>query len=131
VKAVARAFAPAYGAAMSRQRLLILAFWSAALFALVMASVPRPPEFPGEPGDKVQHMMAFATLAVLGSAAYPRLALWKLLAGLACFGAFIELVQMIPALHRDSELADLLADTAAAAVILLIVHLLRRRRRAG
>ena len=113
---------------MSRQRLLVLAFWAAASFALVMASIPKPPEIPGEPGDKIQHMLAFATLALLGSLAYPRVALIRLLLGLAAFGALIELVQLIPALHRDSELADLLADTAATGAVLLLVHLLWRRR---
>ena len=113
---------------MSRQRLLVIIFWAAALFALVMASLPKAPEIPGEPGDKLQHMLAFATLAVLGSFAYPRLALGKLLIALAAFGALIEIVQLIPRLHRDSELADLLADTAAAATMLLIVYLVRRRR---
>ena len=111
---------------MSRQRLLVIAFWSAALFALVMASLPKPPEIPGQPGDKVQHMFAFATLAILGAAAYPRLALLRLLIGLAAFGALIEIVQLIPMLHRDSQLADLLADTAAAATVLLLVNLFRR-----
>jgi len=119
-----------YGAAMSRQRLLVIAFWSAATFALVMASIPKPPQIPGEPGDKVQHMFAFATLALLGSAAYPRLALVRLLACLAAFGAAIEIIQLIPVLHRDSELLDLLADTAAAASVLLLVGLFRRLRNA-
>lgn len=115
---------------MSRQRLLIIIFWAAALFALVMASLPKPPSIPGEPGDKIQHMLAFATLAILGSFAYPRLALGKLLIGLTAFGALIEIIQLIPSLHRDSELADLLADIAAALAALVLVHLLRRRRNA-
>jgi len=42
-------------------------FWTAAAFALVMAIVPHPPELPGQPSDKVQHIVAFATLALLGS----------------------------------------------------------------
>lgn len=98
------------------------------MFAFVMASIPKPPEIPGQPGDKIQHMIAFATLAALGSAAYPRLGFVKLLAGLACFGALIEIVQMIPMLHRDAELTDFAADSAATVTVLLVVHLIWRRR---
>ncbi len=131
MKAVAPSFCSAYVEAMSLQRLFVLAFWSAALFALVMASLPQPPQLPGEPSDKLQHMFAFATLAALGSIAYPRLRLVRLLVGLAAFGALIEIVQLIPALHRDSELADFFADTVAAGAVLLVIHLLRRARRTG
>ena len=87
-----------------------------------MAVVPHPPELPGEPNDKIQHIIAFATLALLGSFAYPRTALIRLLAGLSLFGALIEVVQAIPMLHRDSDLLDWLADTAAVLVVLLIVR---------
>jgi hypothetical protein len=97
-------------------------FWAAACFAFVMAVLPHPPEIPGEPNDKVQHIAAFATLALLGSFAYPRVQLLKLLAGLSLFGALIEVVQAIPMLHRDSDVLDWLADTAAVAVVLLLIR---------
>jgi VanZ family protein len=102
-------------------------FWAAASFAFVMAVLPHPPEIPGEPNDKVQHIVAFATLAALGSFAYPRIALLRLLAGLSLFGALIEVVQAIPALHRDSDVRDWIADTVAVAVVLLIVRWWRSR----
>ena len=86
-----------------------------------MAVLPHPPEMPGEPNDKVQHIIAFATLAALGSFAYPRTPLVRLLAALSLFGAFIEVVQAIPVLHRDSDVLDWLADTAAAAAVLALV----------
>lgn len=116
---------------MSLQRLLVLAFWSAALFALVMASLPKPPALPGQPNDKVQHIIAFLTLAALAAAAYPRTSLIRIGIGLSAFGALIELIQMIPALHRDADAADWLADTAAAAIVLGIAALVRRRKRAN
>jgi VanZ family protein len=102
-------------------------FWAAACFAFVMAVLPHPPQVPGEPNDKVQHITAFATLALLGSFAYPRTALLRLLAGLSLFGAFIEVVQAIPMLHRDSDVLDWLADTVAVVVMLLIVRWRRSR----
>jgi VanZ family protein len=106
------------------------AFWAAACFAFVMAVLPHPPEVPGEPNDKVQHIIAFATLAALGSFAYPRIALLRLLAGLSLFGAFIEVVQAIPTLQRDSDVWDWVADTAAVAAVLALVWLWRRAARA-
>jgi VanZ family protein len=86
-----------------------------------MAILPHPPEVPGHPNDKVEHIVAFATLASLGSVAYPRALFVKLLVGLSLFGAFIEVVQAIPALHRDSDIWDWIADTAAVASVLLLV----------
>ena len=102
-------------------------FWAAACFAFVMAILPHPPQVPGEPNDKIQHVIAFATLAALGSFAYPGASLLQLLVRLSMFGAVIEVVQAIPALHRDSDVLDWLADTAAVVVVLLLVRWWRSR----
>jgi VanZ family protein len=102
-------------------------FWAAAIFAFVMAVLPHPPEVPGHPNDKVQHITAFAMLALLGSFAYPATALIQLLIRLSLFGAAIEVVQAIPVLHRDSDVLDWMADTVAVAVVLLIVRWWRSR----
>jgi VanZ family protein len=96
-----------------------LLFWSAAIFSFVMAVVPHPPHVPGSPSDKVQHIAAFVTLALLGGWAYRGTSLIRLALGLSLFGAFIEVVQAIPALHRDSDVLDWIADTAAACIVLL------------
>ena len=103
-------------------------FWSAATFAFVMAVLPHPPQVPGDPSDKVQHIVAFACLALLGSMAYPRLDAAKLVLGLSAFGAVIELVQLIPRLHRDSDALDWLADTAAVVAMVLAIRGWRRLR---
>ena len=92
-----------------------------------MAVLPHPPRLPGNPNDKLQHVTAFATLALLGSFAYPTTALLKLLVRLSLFGAAIEVVQAIPQLHRDSDILDWVADTVAIAAALLIVRWWRRR----
>jgi hypothetical protein len=76
----------------------------------------------------VQHIVAFATLTLIGSVAYSVTAPLKLLVRLSLFGAAIEIVQMIPALHRDSDVLDWLADTAAVLTVLLLVTLWRRLR---
>ena len=102
-------------------------FWAAALFAFVMAVIPHPPDIPTS--DKVQHMAAFATLALVGSIAYRRISTLWLLVSLSLFGAMIEIVQGLPLVHRDSDPKDWLADTVACAVVLLAVHWWRKRRR--
>lgn len=102
-------------------------FWAAALFAFVMAVLPHPPHIPGNPNDKLQHIAAFVTLSLLGSFAYPALALVQLLIRLSMFGAAIEVIQAIPVLHRDSDFWDWVADTVAIGVALLIVRWWRRR----
>jgi VanZ family protein len=112
---------------MSRLVILRVAFWAATFFSLYMAWLPHPPQVPGTHGDKVQHMIAFATLAMLGSAAYPRISLVLIAVALSAFGAAIELIQTIPAISRDGSFADWVADTAAAAVVLLLVARTRSR----
>jgi hypothetical protein len=112
------------------RRLTRTLFWVAALFAFVMAVLPHPPQLPDAPNDKVQHIIAFATLTLLGSWAYRTTSPLKLLVGLSLFGAAIEVVQDLPILHRDSELLDWMADTAAVSVVLLLILVVRRLSRA-
>jgi hypothetical protein len=104
------------------RRLPRLLFWAAATFAFVMAVLPHPPELPGHPSDKIQHVTAFATLGALGVWAFPRSPTLKLIAGLSIFGAAIEIIQAIPALHRDSDILDWIADTIASAIVLLAIR---------
>jgi len=108
-------------------RLLRPIFWTATIFALVMALLPQPPQLPGSPSDKVQHVIAFATLAALGASAYPWASLVRLLASLSAFGAVIEILQAIPMLNRDSDPVDWLADTFAAALVLAGISWWRRK----
>ena len=110
--------------------LLRVAFWSAAALSLFMAELPKPPTVPGDPSDKVQHIIAFATLAALASAAYPRTRLLMILVGLSAFGGAIEIFQMNPMISRDASWWDWIADTVAAGAVLVFVHLLRTKRRA-
>ena len=115
---------------MSPQRRLTIlrfAFWSAILFSLVMAILPQPPQLPGAPSDKIQHIFAFLVLGALAFFAFPQANRIYLGAGLSLFGALIELVQAIPALHRDSDPIDWIADTVAAAVILIFLKCLLAR----
>ena len=86
------------------RRALRLLFWAAALF-------PHPLVLPGNPNDKLQHIGAFTTLGLLGSLAYPDMRPVRLIVALSLFGAFIEVAQAIPALHRDCDPLASVADT--------------------
>ena len=105
-----------------------VAFFSAASFAVVMALLPQPPYTPvQELGDKVQHIIAFAVLALLANLGFREAPPRIIVERLAFLGAAIEVLQSIPALNRDCEPLDWLADTAAAAVVTLAFALWRRR----
>lgn len=107
------------------QRSLQIAFWAAVLFTLVMATLPSPPQLI-EQSDKAQHILAFAVMTGLAMAAYPSLSFVRIGIGLSAFGVAIELLQMIPALHRDSDVRDWLADTLAIVVVMIVLWLARR-----
>lgn len=115
------------------RRFFLVAFWAALIFAFVMAVLPKPPALPGDPGDKVQHIIAFVVLTGLARLAYPRVRAVTLLLAFAGFGALIEFAQMLPALGRTAALDDWLADVAATAVMLAVLdparHLLAKRRK--
>ncbi|MDE8652543.1 hypothetical protein [Novosphingobium album (ex Liu et al. 2023)] len=94
-------------------------FWLVLSAILILALLPHPPAVPVE-SDKVQHMIAFATLSLLARLAFPRRSLAALFVTMAALGAAIEVLQMIPALHRDAELADWLADCVASLTVLVL-----------
>lgn len=106
-------------------KLVRFAFGAALAGAYVLAVLPQPPDV-GTSSDKINHMLAFFTLAVLLSAGWPRLAPRRAFLLLAGFGALIEITQLIPALGRDAELLDLAADAVAALAGLLVAMPLRR-----
>ncbi len=113
-------------------RLLRPLFWLLAAFALTMALLPKPPSLPIDRfGDKFEHMLAFAVLAGVANLAWSRIAAWRIALWLSAFGALIEVLQMIAALHRDADLRDWVADTAAILVATLIARLLLRMTRSA
>ena len=109
-------------------RLSKLTFWLALLAVMAAATTPVAVPLPATANDKVQHMLAFALLAFLALRAYPVAGWLRVLAGLALYGALIEIVQMIPALHRMSEWRDWAADLAGVAIALIIRGLVAARR---
>lgn len=108
-----------------RNAIVRILFWMAIVTSFLAAINPQPPQLPGAPNDKVQHILAFLVLGALAFFAYPKSSPFILGAALSLFGAFIELVQLIPVLHRDGDPIDWIADTAAAAVVLVALRFLR------
>lgn len=101
-------------------RVARFAFWPAFAFALIMAVLPKPPSLPIDNlGDKFAHMLAFFTLSLLAGVGWPRASLLRAALWLSVVGAGIEVVQMIPFLHRDSDWRDWVADSAAILVAMV------------
>ena len=105
--------------------LCVYAFAAALFLTLVMALLPDPPELPIALSDKVQHAAAFAVLAALAAGAWPG-RLWQIAVALVILGGLIEILQMIPVLHRDAEFADWATDVAATLAALLVVRIFQR-----
>lgn len=100
-------------------------FWLALAFTLVMATLPQPPQLSMQPGDKVMHMAAFAALSLLAWLAFPRQRVGVLFAWLVALGAVIEVLQLIPALHRDADVVDWLADCGASLAALAFCQIVQ------
>jgi len=105
-----------------------IALFAAVAFAVTMALLPKPPHLPIDQfGDKFSHMLAFAAMALLAALAYPQMRLVRIGERLSFLGALVEVLQSIPALHRDCDIRDWVADTIAIVVVLVIVATIRRR----
>lgn len=103
-----------------------LAFWLCAAGAVTMALLPTPPRLSMDRfGDKFEHMLAFAVLAGLAAFAFPAMPRWRLIERLSFMGALIEVAQSIPALHRDCDVRDWVADTLAVMVVFGALWLVR------
>lgn len=112
---------------MIRSRIALLLFWLALVLAVTMALLPHPPHTPIDRfGDTIEHMLAFATLAALATQAFPRAPLFRIGERLSFLGALIEVLQSIPALHRDCDIRDWIADTLAIAAVLATMALARK-----
>lgn len=97
-------------------------FWFTMGAVFILAIIPVPPTGSASDADKAAHVFAFAVLTTLAVLAYRQVHWTRIFWALIGFGALIECVQMIPALGRDAEWMDLVADGAAVAVMLLFIN---------
>ncbi|MEG8039499.1 hypothetical protein QP166_09135 [Sphingomonas sp. LR60] len=100
----------------------LVALIVATVFAVSMALTPHPVPI-AEVGDKWQHMAAFGTLTLLSVFAFPTSSLLRIGERLSFLGAMIEVLQSIPALHRDCDIMDWVADTTIIVGVLIVVRI--------
>ena len=106
------------------RRLVRIAFYAAAALVAAVCLVPSTTLPPTSIGDKLEHVIAYAVLGLLGAASSRRSAL-RVILGLAAFGLAIELLQTFSP-GRSPELLDLVADIAGAGFGCGLAVLLRR-----
>lgn len=85
------------------------AFWICVLVVLLLALMPPIPHMPTTGWDKINHLLAFSVLVLLGVQAYPARTMTVLL-GLFTYGSLIEILQSFTP-DRVPEWADLLSDS--------------------
>ena len=92
------------------------------MVTLWLALSPHPPRIFA--WDKFEHGAAFMALTFAFWAAYPTLRLRWVALILSGFGALIEILQGIPAIHRDSSFFDWCADSVAIVLAIGLILLL-------
>jgi VanZ family protein len=100
------------------------------IFYLTHLPGPKVPVVPIS--DKIEHYLAFGTLGGLlflsfwvGKASRRELAFRVLFIGM-CYGAFDELTQALPFVHRDCNFLDWCADVAGVSTAIVAMTLVRR-----
>ncbi len=106
-----------------------VAIWRAgfglcALAVLALALLPPSIDVPSTGWDKINHVLAFSVLTLLGARAYPR-HIKTVLTGLLAYGGLIECLQSLTP-YRSAEWADLLADAVGLLVGWGITRLMGR-----
>jgi VanZ family protein len=102
------------------RRAAIAVFWCAIAFTFACAIMP-PERLYLADRDKLEHFIAFFTLTILATAAYPSRALATCAMAMLAFGTLIEVIQALPMVGRDGDLSDLLVDGAAIASASLLL----------
>ena len=100
-----------------------IAFYIAALSAVVLACLPNLPDFPQQMSDKAVHFAAFAVLTALAVLAHPNARPGALLIGLGSLGLGIELLQSVPAINRSAEALDFAVNIFAIGLTLALIGL--------
>jgi len=107
---------------LSQQNLRIMPFVFLAIFTIITALmlIELPPKHGGWPyWDKVQHILVFGMLTLVGNLAFPQKKYWVYLA-LTGYGALIEWLQSVFTITRMASVYDWLADVIGILLAMLI-----------
>jgi VanZ family protein len=118
---------------MTIDKLARVLFLLLAAAVLYLTLTPTPPHVALDNlpyGDKIEHGLAFASLALMARLGFPRVPVWQMLEHLSFLGAMIEVAQATPGLGRDCDWHDWLADTGGVALGLAAAHVVLNRLRA-
>ena len=115
--------APWLSSRRTTRRLLRIAFYAAAALVGVLSLVPSTTLPSTSIGDKMEHVIAYAVLGLLGAASSER-RIMRVILGLAAFGLAIEMLQTFSP-GRSPDLLDVAADIAGAGVGCGLAILLR------
>jgi VanZ family protein len=115
--------APWHCSRQAIRRLLRIAFYAAGALVAAASLVPSTTLPPTSIGDKVEHVIAYAVLGLLGAASSER-GIKRVILGLSAFGLAIELLQAFSP-GRSPDLLDVAADIAGAGVGCGLAILLR------
>ena len=102
-------------------------FLGLVVLTLYLTLNPAPPQLAFDRyGDKFEHTVGFIGLGLLAGTSFPRTSSLRILEHLSFFGAMIEVFQAIPAMHRDCDWHDWVADTTGVIIALAILAVLRK-----
>ncbi len=105
-----------------------IGFYAAAVFVGALSLIPGRALPPSQVSDKVEHLLAYAALGLIGvaTARNGHRAVCSVL-GIVAFGAMIEVLQMLSP-GRYAEIGDALANAAGALIGAAIAIAWSRRR---
>jgi VanZ family protein len=104
-----------------------LAFVGATLMVVVLSLLPGKDLPAVGISDKLEHVIAYAILALLGGLAFPR-ATMLLAVMLSALGIAMEICQIVVP-GRSAEIADAVADAIGVGLVLVPLFVLRLVRR--
>ena len=100
-------------------------FWAMLIIATISMLIELAPKQTGWMyWDKVQHVLIFMMLSLLGASAY--LHKYYLAIGLILYGAMIEVLQNMFTITRQASIYDWVADVVGVCIGLLIFALLQK-----
>ena len=100
------------------------AFWACVVSVSYLALAPQYLVIDPGGSDKTHHVVAFATLGLLGSAAWP-VSMGRVLLGLLAYGCLIEVLQGFTA-TRVAEVLDVVADAVGLGIAAVLPKLAGR-----